>query len=49
MREIKLRLQVLQAAKRLSRAARMEPCHLSEGVIIMWGGGYCRKGEPQRK
>ena len=31
MREIKLRIQVLQAAKRLSRAARVEPCHWSEG------------------
>ena len=31
MREIKLRMQVLQAAKRLSRAAHAEPCHWSEG------------------
>ena len=31
MRENKLRIQVMQAAKRLSRAARVEPCHWSEG------------------
>ena len=31
MREIKLRMQVLQAARRLSRAAHAEPCHWSEG------------------
>ena len=31
MREIKLCMQVLQAARRLSRAAHTEPCHWSEG------------------
>ena len=31
MREIKLRVQVLQAARRLSRAAHAERCHWSEG------------------
>ena len=31
MREMKLRLQVLQAARRLSRAARVEHCHWSKG------------------
>ena len=37
MREIKLRMQVLQAARRLSRVAHAKPCHWSEGVLIMWG------------
>ena len=32
MREMKLRYQVLQAARRLSRAARAEPCHNNVGV-----------------
>ena len=48
MREIKLHMQVLQAAKRISRAAGVEPCHWSD-----WSercnnnvGGHCRKGEP---
>ena len=36
MREIKLRMQVLQAARRLSRAAHAERCHWRRGVIIMW-------------
>ena len=31
MREMKLRLQVLQATRRLSRAACVQPCHWSEG------------------
>ena len=31
MREMKLCLQVLQASRRLPRAARVEPCHRSEG------------------
>ena len=31
MREIKLCMQVLQAARSLSRAAHVEPCHWSEG------------------
>ena len=31
MVEIKLRMQVLQAARRLSRVAHAEPCHWSEG------------------
>ena len=31
MREIKLRMQVLQAARRQSRAAHAEPCHWSKG------------------
>ena len=31
MREIKLRMQDLQGARRLSRAAHAEPCHFSEG------------------
>ena len=31
MREIKFCIQVLQAARRLSRAAHAEPCHWSEG------------------
>ena len=31
MREMKLRLQVLQAARRLTRAARVKPCHWSQG------------------
>ena len=31
MRELKLRMQVMQAARRLSRAAHAEPCHWSEG------------------
>ena len=31
MHEIKLRMQVLQAARRLSRAAHAERCHWSEG------------------
>ena len=35
MREIKLRMQVLQAARRLSRAAHGEPCHWSEGCNNM--------------
>ena len=48
MREIKLHMQVLQAVKRLSRAARVEPCHWSEGCNNNVGG-HCRKCEPQRK
>ena len=39
MREMKLRLQVLQAARRLSQAARVEPCHRSEGRHNNVGGG----------
>ena len=31
MREIKLRIQVMQAARRLSRAAHAERCHWSKG------------------
>ena len=31
MREMKLRLQVLQATRRLTRAARVKPCHWSQG------------------
>ena len=31
MREIKLRMQILQSARRLSRATHAEPCHWSEG------------------
>ena len=31
MREIKLRMQVLQAPRHLSGAAHAEPCHWSEG------------------
>ena len=48
MREIKPHMQVLQAAKRISRAARVEPCHWldwSEGCNNNVGG-RCRKGEP---
>ena len=45
MREIKLHMQVLQAAKRISRAARVEPCHWPEGCNNNVGG-HCRKGEP---
>ena len=45
MREIKLRMQVLQAARHLSRAAHAEPCHWSEGCHNNVGGHY-RKGEP---
>ena len=38
MREIKLRMQVLQAARRLSRAAHTERCHWSEGCNNnVWG------------
>ena len=33
MREMQLRMQVLQAARRLSRAVRVEPCHWSEGCV----------------
>ena len=45
MREIKLRIQVLQAARRLSQAAHAERCHWSKGCnnnVV----GHCRKGEP---
>ena len=38
MREIKLRIQVLQEARRLSRAAHAEPCHWSEGYHYNVGG-----------
>ena len=31
MHEMKLRVQVMRPASRRSRAARMEPCHWSEG------------------
>ena len=31
MREIKLRMQVLQAARRLPRAEHADPCHWLEG------------------
>ena len=48
MREIKLRMQVLQAARRLSRAAHAAPCHWSEGCNN-YVGGHCRKSEPQHK
>ena len=48
MREIKLCMQVLQAARCLSRAEHAEPCHWSEGCNNNVGG-HCRKGEPQRK
>ena len=37
MKLIKLRMQVLPAARRLSRAAHVQLCLWSEGVIIMWG------------
>ena len=46
MREIKLRMQVLQAARRLTRAAHAERCHWSEGCKNNVGG-HCRKGEPR--
>ena len=42
MREIKLRMQVLQAARRLSRAAHAEPCHWLEGCNNNVEG-HCRK------
>ena len=48
MREIKLCMQVLQAARRLSRAAHAEHCHWSEGCNYNVGG-HCRKGKPQCK
>ena len=38
MREIKPRMQVLQAARRLSRAAHAERCHWSEGCNNNLGG-----------
>ena len=38
MREMKLRLQVLQAAMRLSWAAQRSLAIGQRGVIIMWGG-----------
>ena len=37
MREIKLRMHILQAARLLSRAAHAKPCHCSAVVLIMWG------------
>ena len=37
MRDIKLRMQVLQAARRLSRAAHASLAIGRRGVIIMWG------------
>ena len=53
MREMKLRMQVLQAARRLSRERHTQSVAIGRrGVIIMWGNnvrGHCRKGEPQRK
>ena len=45
MCEIKLRMQVLQAARRLSRAAHADHCHWSQGCNnYVCGGGHCRKG-----
>ena len=38
MREIKLHMQVLHAARRLSRAAHAERCHWSEGCSNNVGG-----------
>ena len=39
MGEIKLCMQVLQVERRLSRAARAEPCHWSEGCNNNVGEG----------
>ena len=38
LREMQLRLQVLQAARRLSRAVRVEPCHWLEGYWDVTAG-----------
>ena len=48
MREIKLRMRVPQAARRLSRSAHAERCHWSEWCNNNVGG-HCMKVEPQRK
>ena len=45
MREINLCMQVLPAARRLSRAAHAELCHWS--VIIMWGSLQERQATTQ--
>ena len=47
MREMKLRLQFLQAARRLSRAGAWSLAIGQRGVIIMWGSLKERRATKQ--